>query len=157
MRVFVSRVCTSLSAIAGVVLVIMMVLTFADVVMRFFGRPIVGVYEVVAFLGVAVTGFALPRASLMKAQVYVDLLIDKLPSKPQRVLKIITRIIVGLWFLIAAWFLILMGKKFVDTNSVTLSLRLPFYPVVFGLALSCLAQALVSAYEIFGEKGGNNE
>lgn len=116
--------------------------------MRLFGKPIVGVYEVVAFLGVAVTGFALPRASLMKAQVYVDLVIDKLDERVQRVTKIITRICVFLMFLIAAWYFVRMGMNFIATNTVTMSLRVPFYPVVFGLALSSIAQCLVTVAEI---------
>ena len=154
MRVWVNRFSSLLSVIAGIVLLIMMVLTFSDIVLRFVGRPIVGVYEVVAFLGALVTGFALPRASQMKAQVYVDLIIDKLGPRPRRILRIITRILVFCMFLIAAWYFILMGKKFIDTRSVTLSLRLPFYPVVFGLAISSLTQCLVSVAEIFYDQGG---
>jgi TRAP-type C4-dicarboxylate transport system permease small subunit len=145
-----------MSIIAGLVLIVMMIATFGDIIMRFFGKPIVGVYEVVAFLGVAVTGFALPRASLMKAQVYVDLLVDKLSLGAQRVLRIMTRIVVFFMFLIASWYFVRMGMNFIATNTVTMSLRVPFYPVVFGLALSCIVQCLVAVAEIV-EAGGSNE
>jgi len=148
MRVFVLRLCNAMTIIAGIILLVMMVATFADIIMRFFGKPIVGVYEIVAFLGVAVTGFALPRASLMKAQVYVDLVIDKLPPGPQKVLTIITRVLVFLMFLIAAWYFIIMGKNFIATKTVTMSLRVPFYPIVFGMAASCIAQCLVAVSDI---------
>jgi TRAP-type C4-dicarboxylate transport system permease small subunit len=156
MQTLVKNVCNFLSIIAGVVLLVMIGITFADIVLRYFGRPIVGTYEIVAFLGVAVTGFALPRASLLKTHVYVDLVIDKLPKNRQRVLKITTRLLVIAFFLVAAGYFILMGINFIQTNTVTMTLKVPFFPVVFGLAASCLAQCLVSFYEIFGEKGENS-
>lgn len=132
-----------------------MCLTFADILMRFYGRPIIGIYEVVAYMGVCVTGFALPRASLMKAQVYVDLFIEKLPRIGKRILRIITRILVCVMFLIASWYFIKMGMQLIATRAVTLSLRVPFYPVVFGLAVSSIAQCLVSVCEIVEEARGN--
>jgi len=146
-----------MSIIAGAVLIFMVILTFVDVVMRFFGRPVPGVYEVIAYLGVAVTGFALPRASMMKTHVYVDLVIDKVSSKTRKSLKVFTRIVVFLMFFFAAWYFVEMGKSFIATRSVTMTLRLPFYPVVFGMAVTCLAQCLVSIYEIFEKEGGSNE
>jgi len=146
-----------MSLIAGVILVIMIGVTFADVVLRYLGRPIVGAYEVVAFLGVAVIGFALPRASMLKTHVYVDLLIDKLPRKPRRIIKVVTRILVFLMFLAAAWYFVLMGRGYMATKTVTMSLKVPFYPVVFVLAGSCVVQCLVSLCEIFGVEGGRDE
>jgi len=157
MRVFVMRLCNVMSWIAGIVLVCMAAITMADIIMRIFGSPIPGTYEVVAYMGVAVTGFALPRASMKKANVYVDLLIDKLSKVPHKCLRVTTRILVFLMFLITAYYFIQMGMSFVATRSVTMTLRIPFYPVVFGMALTCVAQCLISIYEIFYEdEGGNN-
>ncbi|MBI5248033.1 MAG: TRAP transporter small permease [Desulfomonile tiedjei] len=146
-----------LSMIAGVILLVMMGVTLADIVLRYLGRPIVGAYEIVAFLGVAVIALALPRASILKTHVYVDLLIDKLPAKSRKVLRVVTRILVFSMFLVAAWYFILMGKSYIATKTVTMSLKVPFYPVVFALAASCIVQCLVSLCEIFGDDGGNNE
>jgi TRAP-type C4-dicarboxylate transport system permease small subunit len=155
MRVFVIRLTDFMSVIAGVVLIFMVILTFADVVMRYMGSPIPGVYEIVAYLGVIVTGFALPRASMKKTHVYVDLVIDKMPRKPKRAVRTGTRILVALFFLCTAWYFLKMGVNFITTNSVTMTLRVPFYPVVFGMALSCLVQSMVSVFEIF-EQGEEN-
>ena len=46
-----------MSILAGIVLLIMTAVTFVDIVMRNFGRPLIGAYELVAFMGVAVTAF----------------------------------------------------------------------------------------------------
>ncbi len=82
-----TRLSQGMAILAGIVLIVMVALTFADVVLRYFGRPITGAYELVAFLGVAVTALALPRSSLLKAHVYVDLIIDKLHGKGYTVLR----------------------------------------------------------------------
>ncbi len=157
MQTRVKWLCNLMSFMAGIILLLMMGVTLADVALRYVGRPIVGAYEVVAFLGVAVTALALPRASILKTHVYVDLLIDKLPVKIQKVMKTITRVLVFLMFLGAAWYFILMGINYMATKTVTMSLKVPFYPVVFALAASCIAQCLVTLCEIFGNDGGKNE
>jgi len=150
----VTRLCTCMSIIAGVLLVAMMGVTFADVVMRTFGRPVLGTYELVSLLGAAVAGLALPRASLLKAHVYVDFLIDKLPGAGQKTLRIITRILVFFMFFFAAWYFVIMAGRFIITETVTMTLKVPIYPVVYCLAASCIAQCLVSLYEMFDDKGG---
>jgi TRAP-type C4-dicarboxylate transport system permease small subunit len=157
MQAWVKWLCNSMSFIAGIILLLMMGVTLADIALRYVGRPIVGAYEIVAFLGVAVIGFALPRASLLKTHVYVDLLIDRLPAKARKIMKTITRVLVFLMFLGAAWYFILMGRSYIATKTVTMSLKVPFYPVVFALAASCIVQCLVSLCEIFGDDGGTNE
>jgi TRAP-type C4-dicarboxylate transport system permease small subunit len=146
-----------MSVIAGFILLIMMTLTFLDIVMRFFGKPIVGAYELVAFMGVAVAAFALPRASLLKTHVYVDLVIDKLPRSAQKILRVFTRIAVFFMFSFAAWYFVLMAKNFIASKTVTMSLRVPFYPVVFALAAGSIVQCLISICEIFSERGGAGE
>jgi len=146
-----------MSVIAGFILLIMMTVTFLDIVMRFFGKPIVGAYELVAFMGVAVAAFALPRASLLKTHVYVDLVIDKLPRSAQKTLRVLTRITVFFMFSFAAWYFVLMAKNFIATKTVTMALRVPFYPVVFALAAGSLVQCLISICEIFSDRGGTGE
>ncbi len=149
----------SMTLVAGAVLLIMTGLTLADVSLRFFGKPILGAYELVAFMGVFVFAFVLPGASLNKVHVYVDLVVEKLPVRWWRTFRIMTRFVVFLMFLFASWYFMLMAKEFVETNTVTQSLRVPFYPVVFALAAGCAVQCLVSINEIlFDEKKeGNNE
>lgn len=145
-----------MSVLAGFILIAMILVTLADIVMRFCGRPIIGAYEIVAFLGVAVIALALPRASFLKTHVYVDFLTEKLSVKSKKVLRIVTRLIIFCMFLVASWYFILMGKSYMETKTVTMSLKVPFYPVIFALAASCFMQCLVSIYEIFSEYGGSN-
>jgi len=152
MRLFVTKLSAIMSVIAGIVLMCMMIITFSDIIMRFVGRPIPGVYEVVAFLGIAVTMFALPRATLKKTHVAVDMLTEKLGGTSKIILRVITRILVIVFFFLTAWYLYKMGMRYMNTNTVTMMLRVPFYPVVFGASFAALVQSLVGIYEIFAKE-----
>jgi TRAP-type C4-dicarboxylate transport system permease small subunit len=145
---FMNQLTGYMSAAAGIVLIFMACLTFADIVMRVFGKPIPGVYEVVAFLGVAVAAFVLPRSSLERAHVGVDFVYEKLSPKPKMVVKIITRVLVAVFFLAAAWYFVGMAQSFIATKSVTMTLKLPFYPVVYVLVFGFVVQGIVSIYQI---------
>ena len=158
MQKFILRLTDYMAVVAGVVLIFMAALTFADIVMRYFGSPIPGVYEVVGFLGIALAALILPRSSLLKAHVAVDFVTEKLSGKARMVVKIITRVLVTLFFIITAWYLVGMAQSFIDTRSVTMTLKIPFYPVVYVMVFSFLVQGIVSIYQIFErEKGGQNE
>jgi TRAP-type C4-dicarboxylate transport system permease small subunit len=149
MEKFMNRLTSYMAAAAGLILIFMAALTFADIIMRIFGRPIPGVYEVVGFLGVALAAFVLPRSSLERAHVGVDMVYEKLSPKTRIVVKICTRILVAAFFLAGAWYFVGMAQSFVATRSVTMTLKLPFYPVVYVLVFSFVVQTIVSIYQIF--------
>jgi TRAP-type C4-dicarboxylate transport system permease small subunit len=130
----------------------MIIITFADIVMRFMGNPIPGVYEVVAFLGIAVTMFALPGATLKKTHVAVDMLTEKLGETAKTILRVFTRILVIIFFFLTAWYLYKMGMRYMNTKTVTMMLRVPFYPVIFMAAFASLVQCLVGICEIFARE-----
>jgi TRAP-type C4-dicarboxylate transport system permease small subunit len=154
MRRFVLLITGCMSWCAGIVLIFMAALTFADIVMRYFWTPIPGVYEVVAYLGLALAGLVLPRSSLMKAHVAVDFVTEKLSGKPKLIVLIITKVLVALFFVITAWYFVGMAQSFIATKSVTMTLKLPFYPVVLVMVFSFFVQGIVSIYQIFEEEGG---
>ena len=135
---------------------LMALLTFANIVMRIFWAPIPGVYEVVGFLGVAVAGFVLPRSSLMKAHVGVDLVVEKASLRARLVVLIITRILVAAFFLIGAWYFVDMAHSFIATKNVTMTER-SFYPVVFVMAFSFVVEAIVAVYQMFEREEKGNE
>jgi hypothetical protein len=49
-----------------------------------------------------------------------------------------------------------MGQSFIAARAVTMTLRVPFHPVVFGMAFCCLVQIAISVWEIFEKGGGEN-
>jgi TRAP-type C4-dicarboxylate transport system permease small subunit len=144
------------SVLAGVILVSMMGLTFVDVIGRAFGHPVKGAYDIMCMLGAVLAGFALPRASLQGAHVMVDLVVDRLSGKAQKNLLITTKLLGTIFFLIGAFYFILFGRNLIITNTLTMTLRFPTYPVAFCLATACLLQCLVLIYQIFDGEGKND-
>jgi TRAP-type C4-dicarboxylate transport system permease small subunit len=137
-----------LNMVAGVSITFMMLLTVADVILRSFRMPILGTYELVAFSGAMVVGFSLPFTSWAMGHIYVDSFVGKLPRRLKNAFNIGTRCLgVGLFFLIG-WNLLRMGLDLYRSGEVSLTLKVPFYPVVLGVGLSCFLQCLVLISQI---------
>jgi len=144
----------SFCSVAGAVLAFMMLVTLFDVIMRQFGKPLIGGVEIISFAGAVVIGFALPYSTWKKAHVFVDLLTEKLSQRPRAVLKAITRSVSILLFLFIGYNFILYGFDLIRTGEVSAGFRLPYYPITFGLALSCFLEALTLFYDLIDERKG---
>jgi len=138
----------ALFAIAGGVLVVMVLVTLCDVVLRNFGHPITGSMEIIMYGGAIVFGFSVPFGTFLKAQVQVDIVLSKLKDGPLRALNVVTRIVGIALFLFISWNFIQYGLDTIKTGEVTASFRLPYYPIVFALALSFLLQSLTILYDL---------
>ena len=144
----VGRLSRLINVIAGIAITFMMVLTVLDVILRSFRRPIVGTYELVAFSGAVVVGFAIPLTSWLRGHIYVDFFTSKLPKTARSVFNLITRAMGIALFLLIGWNLIKVGMDLQQTGEVSLTLQLPFYPVAYGVAVSCFVQCLVLLADI---------
>jgi len=146
-----------LNVIAGIALVFLMFLTLGDVILRLFKRPIVGTYELVAFSGAIVIGFSLPLTSWLRAHIFVDFFVLKFSKKVQNVFNIATRCVVIFLFFLIAWNLIRYGMDLQKSGEVSATLRMPFYPIAYGVAVSCFIQCLVMVCDIVKIIGGEYE
>jgi TRAP-type C4-dicarboxylate transport system permease small subunit len=154
---FQQRMCKLLLLISGLTLAFMLLFTLLDVIMRAFGRPIVGDYEVISFLGAVVVGFALPYTSLLKSHVIVDFLLEKLSKTTGDAMQIATRIVSIALFLWMGWNFVVMSLDLIKSKEVTPVFRLPYYPISFGLAFCCVIQCLVLLSQIKELVGGRHE
>ncbi len=142
------KISQSAQFIAGTSLVFLLLLTVADVILRFFRKPIVGTYELVAFSGAVAIGFSLPFTSWTRGHIYVDFLIAGLPKKFRGALNISTRWLgLGL-FLLIGWNLLKFGRSLRASGEVSPTLQLPFYPVVYGVGFCCFLQSLILFFDI---------
>lgn len=132
-----------LNAVAAIALTFIMLLTTLDVILRLLKMPIVGTYELVGFTGGVIIGFALPMTSWARAHIYVDFVVQKLPEGNRKVANLFTRLVVILFFLIAAVNLFKHGLYLYGTREVSPTLQLPFYPVIFGIGIACVVECLV--------------
>jgi TRAP-type C4-dicarboxylate transport system permease small subunit len=128
--------------VAGVGLAFMMALTVADITMRMLGRPIVGAIELISFSGAVVIGFAVPYSSWMRAHVIVDFVTQRLSLRGKRIMEFVTKLVGLILFLFIGVNFILYGLTLMKTGEVSAGLRIPYYPITFGLALSCFLESL---------------
>jgi TRAP-type C4-dicarboxylate transport system permease small subunit len=137
-----------LNIIAGISLSFLMFLTVTDVILRYFRRPIVGTYELVAFSGAVVIGFALPFTSWMRGHIYVDFLILRFSQRVRNFFNISTRCLVIVLFFLIGWNLIKYGMDLQKSGEVSLTLQMPFYPVAYGMGICCFFQCMVMVCDI---------
>jgi TRAP-type C4-dicarboxylate transport system permease small subunit len=137
------RLSVCMNAVGGTVLFLMMMLTVTDVILRFFGRPITGTYELVAVAGAIVVGFAIPQTSQDKAHICVDFLIENRAETVRKTFYVFTRVLGVLLFALLAWHLFLKGNHLYRSGDVSMTLHLPYYPPAFALAFCCLAECVV--------------
>jgi TRAP-type C4-dicarboxylate transport system permease small subunit len=144
----VKKVDAVLYVMAGVILVGMVVLTLCDVVLRNFGHPITGSMEIIMYGGAMVFGFSIPYATMLKAQVQVDLIVEKLKPRNRKTVTIVTRVVGVLLFLFVAWNFFIYGFDVKSTGEITSSFKIPYYPIVFALSFSFLFQSFTLLYDL---------
>ena len=146
-----------LNVIAGISLTFLMLLTVMDVILRALKKPIVGTYELVAFSGAVVIGFAVPLTSWVRGHIFVDFLVLKFPKTIKNIFNITTRCLVIILFFLIGWNLIKFGMDLQKSGEVSLTLQMPFYPVAYGVAVACFVQCLVMLCDIVKIFGGEYE
>jgi len=147
----------AMEVVAGVFLVFMMTLTTCDVILRVFGRPIIGTYEMVAFSGGIVIGFSVPITSWVRGQIFVDFFYQKFSRKIQDVFNYVTRCMSIVLFIFTAVNLMRMATDMYRSGEVSLTLQLPFYPIAYGIGFAFFVQVLVLITDIAKIAGGEYE
>ena len=143
--------------VAGLTMCVIMAITLVDVIMRPFGYPIVGTFELISFLGAIVVGFAVPYTSLLNGHIYVDILTNGLSINRKKVFHVITRIMGIFLFCLLSWFFFSMARDIYIKGEVSTTLKLPFYPIAAGLGVSCFIQVLVLVCDLVKTYGGAHE
>jgi len=145
---FLMRASKILNIIGGSALTFMMFLTVADVLMRAVGRPILGTYEIVGLALALVIGFGIPRVSMDRGHVYMEFLIEKLPKEWQAIFQTFTRVLCIVLFIIIGYNLFSVGNEFHTSGEVSPTLKLPFFPVAYGVGVCCFIEVLVFVNDI---------
>ena len=141
------------SHMASAAVVVMMLLSAADVGLRLFGRPIPGTYELVGFLGTLVVSLALARTAMEKGNIAVDILVEKLPRRVQTVIGLINDAIGGALFGLIGWQSLRYALELRQSGEVSSTLGMPGYPFALGIALGCALLALVLFTEFLARFG----
>lgn len=135
-----------LTAVAGTLLLAMMLLTVVDVVGRYvFAAPVPGAFEATEVM-LALSIFAgLPLVTARGEHITVRLAIDPLPTLPRRVLLRIADAVTALALGYAAFLLYQRGAALARYGDATVLLGIALAPVAFALSALAAAAAVAGA------------
>jgi len=154
---FTEKLSKLMNVIAYTALTFIMLLTVADVVLRFFGHPIVGTFEIVGLGGAVAIGFGIPLTSWLRAHIYVDFIIQKFPNCGNNTVNILTRVISIALFILIGYNLFIYATDLYKSGEVSLTRQIPFYPIAYGMGVCCFIQCLVLITDIIKVIGGKYE
>jgi len=132
-----------LTFLAGLILIVMVLLTCANIVFRMVWVPVSGTYELMGFSGAVLTAFALAYTQIKKGHIAVDVLVNIFQPKTRWFLAAINNAMCCVFFILAAWQLTINANTLRTTGEVTETLRIIYYPFTYMVALGCGVLALV--------------
>lgn len=155
--IFVEKLSKLMNVIAGTALSFIMLLTVADVVLRYFKMPIVGTFEIVGLGGAIAIGFGMPITSVFRNHIFVNDFVEKFPKTGRNIINIATRLATIAIFALISYNLFLFSSSLLRSGEVTLTRQIPFYPIAYGLCFCCFVQCLVMIGDIVKVFGGTYE
>lgn len=137
-----------LQFIGGSFLIVMVLLTTANIIGRKFGFPIKGTVELVGIFSALVISASLALTQSQGGHIAVNILTEHFSQPVQKVLGIINALICSVFFVILAKALFNLANTLLTKGEITETLHLPLWPFVFFCALGVLALALSLAVQI---------
>jgi len=139
-----------LNWVAGAGLVVMVSLIMADIIgIKFFKWPIPGAIEMVGFLGVVVTAFAIAYTQILRWHIQVEFFVMRLPRRAQASITALVSLLGIALFALLAWRSYDFARVLQSTGEVSMTQGIPFYPFVHAIAFCCLPVCLVLLVEFF--------
>lgn len=143
-------VVTFMVYIASIALMVLMLITTADVAGRyFFNHPLTGVFDLTHFAVLIMVFFGLAYCGIKGGHVVIELFYDKLNRSVARVLDRIINLVGGLLFLIIAWRTVIQSIDIIEFKESSQLLLIPYYPFYWLVAFGCFMFAMVMILRIF--------
>ena len=141
------RITYYVSLVGMVFLLLMMLLTVADVIGRsIFNSPVTGTYEITAYMLVIIVLFGIAYTEQRGGNIRVELFSEKLPALGQLILYAIFTLMALCYFAFVVWQGWLEGFVGMRVGTSSDILHIPAYPfqfiIPFGAFLICLELAL---------------
>jgi TRAP-type C4-dicarboxylate transport system permease small subunit len=139
-----------LNWVAGVGLAGMLALAVADILgiklaqagVPFF-RPIPGGIEVLAFLGVVVTGFAIAYTQVLRGHIKVEFVVMHMPQRVQGAIAAFVCLLGLTLFVLLGWQSLEYGLSLQRVGTVSMTQGIPFYPFVYAITFCCIPICLL--------------
>jgi len=134
-----------LSWVAGGFLVAMMLLTVANMFLRAVPglNPFVCTSEAVCFLAALVAAFAFGYTQIHRGHTRVDIILSRFPPRAQSIIDSIMFLISTVLFGVATWQVVKLANRYWELGSVSETMYIIFYPLIYAVALGCVFLCLV--------------
>jgi TRAP-type C4-dicarboxylate transport system permease small subunit len=129
--------------VGGIALVLMTLIACANMLLRPFGFPLKGAYELVGFLGALVVAFPLGYAQITHAHIAVDILANRFSKNTQKAMDVLNSFFCMVFFILVAWQITVFATTIMERGETSETLRIIYYPFVYAVALCCLLLAFV--------------
>jgi TRAP-type C4-dicarboxylate transport system permease small subunit len=144
----VRRLVLVLAACSGVGIVVMMVTTCADVIMRLLGHPIAGSVDIVQLSSGVALACALPYTTAVKGHVAVEFFFHKLRPLGRIVVDTVARLLGMVLFGVLCWHSFLYGLSQQSSGRVTATLQVPTFWLLYVTAFACGSVVLVILHNL---------
>ena len=128
---------------AGISLLLMVVIGFANVVCRNFWQPLKGSFELIGYLGAITIALSLGSAQLEKKHIIVDIITRRYTPGWRRLTTTIGHFCGALFFSLAAWQTWVWGDTIRQAGETSETLHFVYYPFIYLTAFGFAFLALV--------------
>jgi TRAP-type C4-dicarboxylate transport system permease small subunit len=145
LRAIAGRISHVCAVIAGICLMAIVVLTTLNIVFRQtpFIPPITGAQEGTAFLGALLIALAMPMTQLQKSNISVEMIHSVLSTRAATTLARMNAVISAAVCLLIAWQCAAYAIDFWESGEVSMTLAVPFYPLILIVSASFAMLALI--------------
>lgn len=138
----------ALAYLACASLMVMVLLTTAEVVLRIFRVSLTGAYDIVKIAAAITIAAALPYTTAIKGHVAIEYFFQKLGRRGRIVLDALMRLGGMALFGLLAWGCVDYGNSLRTKGEVSMTLQLPIFWVPYVLAVSCALVVLIKLYHL---------
>ena len=137
-----ARLCRAMQAVAAALLFLLMLLSGASVILRLFGKPFSGEYELAGFAGALLASFALAETQRNRGHVELDVITRRYPPRARRAAGVANEILGALAMAVVSLQLVRLALAKMRYGEVSETLRLPFAWVMLAVAAGFILLAL---------------
>lgn len=140
----VSRISRGANSAGAGVLVVMMLLITMDVLLRYFlNRPVKGSFELVEFMMAIVVCLGMAYTGVQKGHVAVEIVVSRFSPRAQALVDSFTYLVSTILFSLISWKSVVHAKVLMGSGLTSSILYVPVYPFVFVVAFGSGLLSLV--------------
>ena len=121
--------------LGGVSILSLTLIATLNVVLRGFGMPYSGAYELLSFLGAMITAFSLGYTQRQKDHIIVDILSNRYPKRLREGLDVFNYLLLSLFMGLISYHLFKWAIRLRVSGELSENLQIPHYPFVSIVAL----------------------